>query len=247
VAGGDTVPSDLPGTGIRTSKPARVACRAPIPLPEFLLAEARLAQRCRDIYVTIRDGLSGRRTKLNTHVVAIDGGRDEYGRNLSSLWPRLAKLLLEHGADPLLFMQAQIASGRMCAVNVLLSQRAIERYREFTVLEADRIRIRLLSENVEARTAYRKYATAVPGQSPEQVWRAVFYDTTRQLSPLWRFCAAVIGGFADVAAEWHDAALDQYLGYMTAYDQHWSAMIPERLRHEATTIRHAAGVNAWKQ
>jgi hypothetical protein len=217
-----------------------------MPFGEYSTVESRLAQTCRDIYMRQRnfyDG-KGREADSDRAVATWDGGKDDYGRPQTAVWPKLAKLLLEIGAGPVLYIRAQVSCGKLGPPNTLLSQRAIARYQAFVVDEAKRIGEAMTSENLEAKVALDQRRLSRPDEPVAVAWHAILH-LPLQLSPLWRFCTAIMCGFNAEANRWRDAALDQYLVFPAAYDRHWIEILPERLRAEAAAIRHAAGVGAW--
>ena len=57
-----------------------------------------------------------------------DGGRDAFGRRYSPIWPKIAKLLLEHEWPIGKYIAAQFSDG-LPSPNILLSISAQEKYR----------------------------------------------------------------------------------------------------------------------
>lgn len=241
------MPSDKPGAGIRSfQRPPRQ--RTAIPLDAYQQTVSRLAARCRALYVGVRVRLSpDKNANFDRPIASWDGGRDSNGRRHRPVWERMAQLFLERGIDPVLFMQAQVNRGSILPPAALVGEKAVAKYHAFIVEEAANIRNRLQLETLEARLAYGARSRAMPDLNSLAVWRGVLHDDSLEISPLWRFCAAVAEGLPDIVQELHDAALDQYLAFTAAYDQHWQCVLPERLKQEAQQIRHAAGVGQWQQ
>lgn len=82
---------------------------------------------------------------------------------------------------------------------------------------------------------------------PEAPVIFVLLDDTNQLSPLFRLCFATDGGRPDLANQYRDAAMLQYLFGRKAYDVVWKDLLPAGFCQDAVAIRSMFLANFFEE
>ena len=78
--------------------------------------------------------------------------------------------------------------------------------------------------------------TWFPDAEKKDIWRFVLRDTQSQLSALFRFCIALSEQLGDIAAQFQELALQDYLQDPQGYDHAWGTKIPDSLKKDAENI-----------
>lgn len=221
---------------------------------------AALAAEARAVYMTERNNWhrtrEGRVTCYGAEpITAYDGGETATGRRLTAVWPRLVNFALKHGIDLRVYIreQFQVRSARPPEPNELLSERTVQAHKAASQSvrgpeELARIfafqRERLLAEFDKMWICKVRH-----GWTDQQVHRAALTSGALQLSALFRYCVAVKYGYQDLAEEFFDRALMQYMGRQKEYDLVWgSDWLPPALSEAARVMlnqsRSSSGVAA---
>lgn len=160
-------------------------------------------------------------------------GRDDLNPYWDTAWPRAADFVITHGCDPDTYIHAQFNRGRFVTPKQLWTPKALEAYRKFVQESEGIIADRLAAETRVFEARLFEYQPFLQGRTKEEQWRFLLNDTTLALTPLFRYCVAASCSFHPIMDQYEEQALYQYLGNRQAYDMHWSAVIPPRLRERA--------------
>lgn len=171
-------------------------------------------------------------------IAKYDGGRDRYGRKHTPVWPKIAKLILDREMNLDNFIAATFRSWEgqtHPAATYFLSEGAIQRYEDFKGADP-RGRVDVLARELKVSTEVlltKIEMEKVGGRDEAEAQASAILDPFAQVSPLFRLCAAVIGGHNRLVPLLLNDALTQYLGNRTAYDEAWDSFIPDILRQKA--------------
>lgn len=197
----------------------------------------RLAEIVRRIYVILRSELEGRDYAPGPKW---DGGQDRHGRNHKSVWPKLARFMVENGFEPLAYMKAmfyQAKSGRKPLPDQMMSAAAVADYQRYLKQIRGDLEHRLRWEIGSVRSEMLPMQEGLQWPYIRALRWALTNDRTVKASPLTRYCLAVEYGLDDIAASYHDRALYQYAFQKNAYDAAWpEGTIPAVLQQEALSL-----------
>lgn len=154
-----------------------------------------------------------------------DGGVDAYGREHTSVWPKLAAFLLERQIDPDSFIRSQLHLKHLPTPNMLISQQALARYEQFKAENAENLRARLLSETSAFKIKLVTSRPLWPDKSDRGLWECVLLSPFGELSPLFRVCVACMESIPSVVTQFWCAAVEQYLVDREGYDKHWKEIM----------------------
>lgn len=202
-----------------------------------------LAARCRQIYIAERNHFErsiGNTAGYKNPGPTWDGGVSSTGRTNKAIWPKIALFMLEHGLDPavciaLRFQAAQRAgkgSPPMPNQIALASHLPLYTSSAASTVDTAAFEIALRTER-ELCCSRLMYLQKYVGLSSEAARKFVIYDTSLQLSPLFRYCLAVAVGIADAADEFKEAAAGQFLLAPDGYAKAWKSVLPPKFATEA--------------
>jgi hypothetical protein len=203
----------------------QLACR----LREAYRREARRHRRA------ITGGRLGKSSA--THNAKWDGGRDDEGFFHKSVWVAVAdKLIARHCLAPERFVQAQFLDKQPIKPNMLKSEEAWDRFTNFNGDATARLKSEFKAECVAFEMAQQEAVTWFPDADKKDIWRFVLRDTQSQLSALFRFCVALSEQLGDIAAQFQELAMQDYLQNPQGYDYAWGTKLPDSLKKEAENI-----------
>ena len=194
----------------------------------------------RALYIDTRRLHNNERDYGHSPIPQWDGGVDDFGKQCRPVWPRLARRIVELGADPQRFIAAQFwaMSGRRTPMpNQMYNDVAVKNYEQFiTNIEGELTR----QYSIELRSI----TTAMVSVRSRLKWsydKAMSYALDNmsrvQASALTRYVVAHDAGLEDIATYYHDAALRQYTFQQEAYDAAWGDRIHTEFRREGTELR----------
>lgn len=115
----------------------------------------------------------------------------------------------------------------------IVAQRALDEY-EKNIADARSLqKAEWKSEATELNVNVAITRRASPTISVEDARYRVLSNVLLGMSPLFRYCVAMHNGHYDLAAIFHDAALQQLLGDLVGYADNWTGKIPHALLDEA--------------
>lgn len=201
---------------------------------------ARQAAYVRELYCLARRRHDAKRGKMSDfgakEMPRWDGGLDEdSGREYRPVWPQVVKFCVENKLEPGTLVRAVFdnhQSPHPPTPTSLTNQNALGLYKKHAIAERLLLRQELDYNRNQAHKYFVSF-TVRKNAEPPQAWREVVLSDPPMLSPLYRYCLAVKGGFDDVAALYKDEAMHDYLWAKDAYDAEWSEWIPAPLREEA--------------
>lgn len=176
------------------------------------------------------------------HMPQWDGGETASGRRAKPVWPKIAAFCLAHGIDPEVLIKLIFDDwGRSVPPppNVAHGDYALKRYEEYRKKHnsgsaRELVAIGFESQKAQARIAIAFYASW--GLPREKVWRLGILGDAQPLSVLFRYCLAKSENFEDLANEFKDKALMQYLSDVESYDVVWGDWIPQELKDAAKGV-----------
>lgn len=174
------------------------------------------------------------------HIPQWDGGDDAYGRHHRCVWPRLAQFFVEHHIDPAAYIRLQFSFRRgqtPPTPNSLTSARSIEQYRDFSKADVARQRDEWARQCVMFVSEIEITRLSYPNEPPDRLAALTLIGPGfRTASPLFKYCLAMRGSMADVAAVYKMDALMQYVFQRQQINEAIGADIPESLRAEADSL-----------
>lgn len=169
-----------------------------------------------------------------------DGGEDQFGRRHNAIWPKIARRIVELGADPVAFVQAQFwaqKDGRPPAPTYLLSTEAATRYQKFQQEAREEVRRSYDADLFSVKRFFLPIMQRLNWDQARATRYALFNVTQVFATALFRYCLATSEGLTDVAEYFHNTALLQYVFQREIYDAAWGDKIPAGLRHEGDDLR----------
>jgi len=168
---------------------------------------------------------------------AWDGGRcNNTGRVYhSSIWPAFVAKARSAGYSPgeligVLFRSW--ASETSPTPHAATTHENIQRAARDRMLRKRRIAESLRTEESIYKADVWGVTQVIPDK--REAIRFVLNDTSRILSPLFRYSVAKIANLDDVASRWEAAAVSQFQSDRDAYLEHWSALVPESMKQPAS-------------
>ncbi len=202
-----------------------------------------LGRTVRELYCHLHRAANPRNPNYGREPIpAWDGGRDNWGTNHKSIWPRIAAMLLHRQFDPATYLQVQFqeTNGRKSPLpSMLLSQDAIDRYQSYMgrAHEILRQEYERAAIHLQRRLLFMVNARGTP---EEKMITALMDEGTVQACVLFRYCMACKLNIVPAMERYHASALRQYMFQAALYDHAWGIdVIPDHLRQEARTLRAA--------
>jgi hypothetical protein len=155
------------------------------------------------------------------------------------VWPKIAREVISQGLDAELLVQVtfeRFSGSTPPSPLVLIDRDSILHYHQRSPIEKLRDAIRASQLQVKLAALELRQETTL---TEDEIWRWVLVDRQLGLRPAHRFCLAMEAGQLDIAEEWREAALLDYLQNRQAYDAILEARIPASLREEASRLRQA--------
>lgn len=152
------------------------------------------------------------------------------GRTYKPYWPTVVARVREMGIDPVALVEALFSFWVGTSAPKppdIVSGDNLARYRSNEATASRRVFAAIKTEEAVYRSALWAAGLSIP--DPKGAVRHVLNDTGRALSPLFRYCVAVMSGVPDVAARWRIAAVHQYKKLPAAYHRSWREILPADL------------------
>lgn len=169
--------------------------------------------------------------------VRLDGGQCPQTRHrYKPVWPPLAAGASERGLDPVDLVETLFRSklgGFLPHPREILADDNVRRCRA-DAARADRlVASALTTEEAVFRSA--RWAAGLDTPDPQAAVRFVLNDAGRTISPLFRYCAAVLYQMPEESNKWRAAAVAQYRRRPQSYAKHWRRVLPPDLLVETAT------------
>jgi hypothetical protein len=204
------------------------------------VAADNFAQQLRRLYCIFRAEVTGERNWGIQPIPMYDGGTNPWGRTYQPVWPKVAKRILELGADPVEYMRAQFMEVRVASCVPLPTQlygkAATDRYQR---VRRD-ARAWLCSVREFEIAAIRTECAILQrvGREPlRSMEMAIMNMASVQASPLMRYCVAAAHVMLLPQAHWRPAAMRQYAFRADDYDDAWGDIIPAELKAAGRALR----------
>lgn len=161
-----------------------------------------------------------------------DGGVDKYGTRTKPVWPELAAFVRKNKCVPGEYVQVQFDycdQARLPNPWTFMTPAALERYRNTRRTETPDFAAELSRQrNAAAKSIY--VLTKLHGLTEEAAWRTTLADMQLELSPLFRYAAAIRFGAGDLASLVEKKAMAQYACAAEAYDAAWKSILPAEIK-----------------
>lgn len=204
---------------------------------------AQLAQVVRAIYIACHRERTGSSDYGDKPMPQWDGGETRFGVQRRSAWTPLVRFILQHNLDPVAYIRAQFwahPERQPPSPVSILTANSLVRYQEYAeqvpgqLRRAHRTNLLSVNGHVEALINELNWV-------PQRAIRYALLETTAVVATgLFRYAMAVDRGITDVAQQFRDHALLQYMLQKQAYDDGWKGLepsIPPELFAEATRLR----------
>ena len=153
-----------------------------------------------------------------------------------SVWPKIARFMLEHRLDPHICMWARFQHQKSMNVrrppfpNQVGVTKYLSMYEEATEEASGAIKQQLEFEKSYLATEMKMLGRDDPQMSRRDICETVLLDDTLPVTPLLRYCIADQEGF-DKVKEWlYKPACRQYRRFPDLYDRHWASVnLPEQI------------------
>ena len=173
-----------------------------------------------------------------------DGGRSAGGQEFQPIWPKITQRLLDEEINPIRAVFALFAANetKMEAPppNWLLSGKWMDRLRApLSDDEQDRIRASVQSEKDQLSTYLHSTMCEYDDMdmSAQDKLLLALMNQKTSWSPLLRYTLAVREKLPDVAKDYKDAAMLQYLMAIDVYDEMYGEMIPKEMRNVGQQVK----------
>lgn len=177
-----------------------------------------------------------------------DGGlvraADGKTRQRSSIWVKAAELLLEQRAPALPFVRYLFTRSprKLPGPNHLVSRKLLHAFlsEQEGLLQISRrdLSVAMRTQEDAFRSGMGWYRDAVEmgmmDLTEEEAIETTLLDPELNMSALYRYCVALRYGLAHVQARYYQAALRQYAGMASVYDELWGELIPQDFRAQLT-------------
>jgi hypothetical protein len=198
-----------------------------------------LEDKVRACYIAVKRKVSGNLEYGKQGMERWDGGQDKNGRLHKPVWPKLAKHIVNLGADPAQYIQAQFNNARKDRLplpNQLMSPRAVSCWERHT-----RDAPKALADRLEREMAAIFGSTRTLCDSLKwPLTRALRYSLLDvkgvAASVFVRYCCAVETGYDDIADTFRERAVVDYVFQRSLYDRVWSENIPASVKEEANAM-----------
>ncbi len=172
-------------------------------------------------------------------IVKWDGGDSDTGFH-KPIWPKIAAVCLRAQIAPEQFIASQFVDcDTLPRPNHLLSDAAMERYREYAAFRGDEVAEALASQKQILGIKARQLADLL-GLKINQAIESTLQSELVALSGLFRYCFAVSWRRDAIAVRYRESALRQYVFERAAYDASWGDFIPSELVASAEELARAA-------
>jgi hypothetical protein len=160
------------------------------------------------------------------------------GPRWETVWRRLSNFAQQHEVDPFDLIVAQFElgiRGRLFEPNQLLTAGAVKTCKKCEKELAGRLANHLAIQVQSLRLACLELRHRLPAASREDLVRtALSIDSTVYcMGPLFRHCAALAEGIADIASGFQASAAYMYWPRRRHYDDAWGPLIPVDLKASA--------------
>lgn len=183
---------------------------------------------------------------LSIKVIAhLDGGEDSRGvRFVEPFWPRLAKFILDHQLEPTDYIRSVFdrqVGNKVPDPGVFLRDQNVHQMAQLQRASKEEVRIRfdgfLMKVNFEI-----KYRCQVRGDDQKLVTRQVIRDPGLEAEPIFRYCAAMLLGQFDMAGDYYEEALLQYVLNTEVYEEVLGKHLNDQFHRDAQRLRLAVNV-----
>ena len=176
-----------------------------------------------------------------------NGGRTRRGVVRPNIWRLGAKFIIKHELPVFQFIYYVVFDYNTRALpkpTLLISKTVAARYRHIShdgeqVLVQVQAEFGMQQEALEFAVSWYDDAEECGleiGIDAAEIKRRVLMDTSTSLSALFRYCLAVNEEFGDIAKQYYDAALIQYVPLSRVYDCVWKDWIPDVFRMDADKL-----------
>jgi hypothetical protein len=164
-----------------------------------------------------------------------DGGTDADGKVYERpVWFDIVRYALSNAISPILLIRGTFRewqSPKPPYPNQFVNPLALRRARMLAESPS------LFGDNLKMEDHRFKAAATIHqrynGMDVDAAARRALHDPTTDLSPLYRYCVARLGGADDVAERFEQEAFRMYVFDREAYDAAWGDRIPQELRKAA--------------
>jgi len=169
-----------------------------------------------------------------------DGGTNRFGKKCSNIWPKIARTIVEVGADPVDYVQAQFWARqgmKAPAPNYLHSPEAIERWENYREPALAQVERQLIADENSVTRSVTSLAHGMGWDHNRALTYTLKNTQMVQATALFRYCKAWSSGLNNISAYFQAAALVQYVFRQALYDAAWGDFVPESLRQDAVDLR----------
>lgn len=207
-----------------------------------------LAQHVRDLWVIEHHNFE-RRTKGkvsdwgNKYMAMWDGGETYDGKIHKSVWPKIAKFVIENDLQPDVLIHAVFwrKVDKPPTPNMAHGPSALEKYANYA---APATRMEIKTDLIHAFESQKQRAladvfskTTYYKLNEQTAWRATIAGSSIPLTPLFRYCVARNQNWDDVATDFKPQACKQYKRYAELYNEVWGEWIPDDFKVEALATK----------
>ena len=172
-----------------------------------------------------------------------NGDTDKFGKRYKPVWPKIANAVLQCGADPVSYIKAQFRGAiptKPPLPNTFYNEKAVAKWEDYRIVAKRELEAKISSDLNQIKVHVLPL-TANLGWAYEQALNYALRNQACGASYLVRYCAATAAGL-DVAQQFREQALVQYVFQITDYDELLGDQIPKELRDTALSI-HSRLVN----
>ena len=161
--------------------------------------------------------------------IAWDGGVCPItNKHYTPVWPKIVEAARQRGLDPVVLVESLfsslVADHTPRTPMMLVSSENITRCCNSIANVVKKAESILNTEEAVFRSALWAAGLSVPDKVAAT--RFVLNDTGRSLSPLFRYCVALMSDLPDIATVWKRAALRQFEKTPAAYQYAWRKILP---------------------
>jgi hypothetical protein len=197
---------------------------------------ARAAERVRAAYVAHVQDHRLKRSGIEIRYrpkACWDGGYDPSSRrNYRPVWPRIAERIMDVGLDPVDAVKVLFdfwPNESSPTPNDIATEENILRTKNRKKTEAINVATAIKTQTEVFRSALWSSSVTNKDPDPTAPVRYVLNCLGFDLSPLFRYCIALSGGYSEQAARWHRAAAAQFEENPEAYVQYWKTLLPAHM------------------
>jgi hypothetical protein len=161
----------------------------------------------------------------------------KYNSDTGKLWRRMASTLMAAGVTNVEgFVHYQVRYGKTKRPSQLTMYDAIDKYVASLAAVCEGQVLEWQATANAFNTHAKTLAAAMPTATKMQVQKIVLSNLLYGFSSLFCYCVAVRNGHDDLAAGFHDAALQQLLTDRDGYAKNWADYLPAQLLEEAAKM-----------